>query len=182
MQLPRWLRKRKGKNPFEGSLIVDNPDIKVVEAKYDAKPVLLAIGTSKQRELTISGKGNTEGLGAKYQIQKDLEWQVLYNPKALPDFIPIEKAKDLMTGTIAISSGSAAVYGPQTKIFETTDQMLKDVDANLWVGFAESDKDVERVKNYLKDHVLKGRDLDADLIIFKEEEKKTKKDKSKQEK
>ncbi len=47
MRLPRWLKKRKGKNPFEGSLIIDNPDIKVVEAKYDKKPVLLAIGTSK---------------------------------------------------------------------------------------------------------------------------------------
>lgn len=177
MRLPRWLKKRKGKNPFEGSLIVDNPDIKVVEAKYDKKPVLLAIGTSRQRELAISGKGNTEGLGAKYQTQKELDWQVLYNPKALPDFIPIEKAKDLMVGTIAVSSGNATVYAPQTKIIETTDKVLKDFDTNSWIAFAESDKAVEQIKNYFK-----RAQANADLIIFKEEEKKTKKDKSKQEK
>jgi len=118
MRLPMWLKRRKGKNPFEGSLIVDNPDIKVVEATYDTKPVLLAVGTSKQRELKVSGKGNTDGLGAQYRTQKDLDWQVLFNPKALPDFIPIEKAKELMAGTIAVSSGSAAVFSPKTEFKE----------------------------------------------------------------
>jgi hypothetical protein len=173
MRLPKWRRKRKGKNPFEGSLIVDNPDIKVVEAKYDSKPVLLAIGTSKQRELKISGKGNAEGLRGKYQTQKDLKWEILYNPKALPGFIPIEKAKDLMAGTIAVTSGSAAVYEPQTKISETTDQWLKNYFAKSWLVPDEIVKEV---------YFSQGRILnDADLIIFKkEEEKKTKKDKSKQ--
>ena len=124
MNLRKWLRNRKSKNAFEGSMIVDNPDIKVVEANYNNNPILLAVGTSKQRELSISGKGSTEGLAGKYTTQKDLEWKILYNPKALPDFIPIEKAKDLMAGTVAVSSGSAGVFSPNTKYLETTNQQL----------------------------------------------------------
>lgn len=121
MGLIKFFRRRKRKNPFEGSLIIDNPDIKVVEAKYNKKPFLFAVGTSKQRELKISGKGNAEGMGAKYQTQKDLDWQVLYNPKVLPEFIPIEKAKNLMAGTVAVTSGSIDVFSPDTKYREDID-------------------------------------------------------------
>jgi hypothetical protein len=102
-----------------------NPDIKVVEAKYDDKPVLFAVGTSKQRELSVSGEGGTEKVGAKYKTQKELDWQILYNPKTLPDFIPIEKAKDLMSGTVAVTSGSAAVYSKQTEFKEISPEELK---------------------------------------------------------
>ena len=171
MRLPTWLRRRKRKNPFEGSLIIDNPDIKVVEAKYDKKPVLLAVGTSKQRELIVSGEGGTEKLKAKIKTQKDLEWQILYNPKALPDFIPIEKAKDLMVGTIAVTSGSPTVYEPQTKILERTAKELED---SLKKSYHLSDTDVTS-------YAFHDPDLEVALDFFEEKDKKTKKDKSKQE-
>jgi hypothetical protein len=152
MRLPKWLKRRKGKNPFEGSLIIDNPDIKVVEAKYDNKPVLLAVGTSKQRELKISGKGDAEGIGGKYQSQKDLEWQVLFNPKALPDFIPLEKAKELMAGTVAVSSADASVYSSNTKFIEIKD---KGEGSDRWLDVLE--KEIKK----------KGKKLEeANIIVY----------------
>ncbi len=54
----------------------------------------------------------------------------MYNPKALPDFIPIEKAKDLMAGTVAVSSGSAAIFKPNTKYIETEEKKLE---GNAWI-------------------------------------------------
>jgi hypothetical protein len=120
MRLLERFRKRKVKNPFEGSIVVDNPDIKVVEAKYEKIPFLLAVGTSTQRELSVSGQGSMEKVGAKYQSQKELDWRLFYNPKALPDFIPLEEAKQLMAGTVATSSGSISVLSTQTT-FEAVD-------------------------------------------------------------
>ncbi len=95
-------------------MIVDNADIKVVEAKYKEKPFLVAVGTSTQSEIDASGKGSIDGVEGKYKTAKELQWKVMYNPNVLPEFIPIENAKNLMAGTIAVSSGSAAVYNPDT--------------------------------------------------------------------
>lgn len=116
MQRPKWLSGwGKGKNPFEGSLIIDIPDIKVVEASFNKNLVFFAVGTSQQRERAVSGDGSAEGIGAKYGIQKDLEWEIFYDRTALPNFIPIGKAMDFMAGTVAVSSGSASVYDASTK-------------------------------------------------------------------
>ena len=113
MQRPKWLSGwGKGKNPFEGSLIIDIPDIKVVEASFNKKLVLFAVGTSKQSETAVSGEGSAEGNGAKYGT--DLEWKIFYDPTALPNFIPIDKARNFMAGTVAVSSGSASVYNTGT--------------------------------------------------------------------
>ena len=113
MQRPKWLSGwGKGKNPFEGSLIIDIPDIKVVEASFNKKLVLFAVGTSKQSETAVLGEASAEGNGAKYGT--DLEWKIFYDPTALPNFIPIDKAKDLMAGTVAVSSGSGSVYNTGT--------------------------------------------------------------------
>jgi len=55
MRRPRWLSGwGKGKNLFEGSLIIDIPDIKVVEASFNKKLVLLAVGTLPRRETIVS--------------------------------------------------------------------------------------------------------------------------------
>jgi hypothetical protein len=79
-------QKRTKRNSFEASMPVDNPDIKIVEAKLDKKLVFLAVGTSKQRELCISGKGSTDSVGAKYETQKEIEWKILINRENLSGF------------------------------------------------------------------------------------------------
>lgn len=114
MQRPKWLSGwGKGKNLFEGSLIVDIPEIKVVEASFNKKLVLFAVGTSQRREAAVSGEESAEGIGAKYRC--DLEWKIFYDPTALPNFIPVDKAMDFMSGTVAMSSGNASVYATGTK-------------------------------------------------------------------
>jgi hypothetical protein len=105
MRRPKWLSGwGKGKNFFEGSLIIDIPDIKVVEASFNKKLVLFAVGKLPRRGTIVSGE--------KYGI--DLEWRIFYDSTALPDFMPIGKAKDFMAGTVAVSSGTASVYGAGT--------------------------------------------------------------------
>jgi hypothetical protein len=49
------LRKDKPKNPFEASMILDNPDIKIVEARYDNVPFFFGVGKPVQREKRVQG-------------------------------------------------------------------------------------------------------------------------------
>jgi len=113
MQRPKWLSGwGKGKNLFEGSLIIDIPDIKVVEANFDNKLVFFAVGTTQQYDLAVSGERNAESIGE--ECKRDIEWRIFYDPTALPDFIPLGKAKNFMAGAVAASSGSASVYNTST--------------------------------------------------------------------
>ena len=113
MLRPKWLSGwGKGKNLFEGSLIVDIPDIKVVEASFNEKLVLFAVGTLPRRETVVSGVGNAAASGEKYGT--DLEWKIFYDLAAFPDLIPIDKVKELIAGTVAVSSGTASVYSTNT--------------------------------------------------------------------
>jgi len=113
MQRPKWLSGwGKGKNLFEGSLIIDMPDIKVVEASFNNKLVLFAVGTLPRRETVVSGEARPATIGDKYGT--DLEWKIFYDSTTLPDFIPIDKARDFMAGAVAVSSGSASVYNTGT--------------------------------------------------------------------
>lgn len=112
MLRPKWLNGwGKGKNLFEGSLIIDIPEIKVVEASFNKKLVLFAVGTPR-RETVVSDEANSTAIGEKFGT--DLEWRIFYDPTALPDFISIDKAKDLMAGTVAVSSLTASVYDAGT--------------------------------------------------------------------
>jgi hypothetical protein len=126
MRRPKWLNGwGKGKNPFEGSLIIDIPDIKVVEASFNKKLVLLAVGTSQQPETAFSSEGSAEGMVAEHRTQKGFEWKIFYDRTALPDFIPNDKAMDFMAGTVAVSSGSASVYDAGTKYIAGSDRPTK---------------------------------------------------------
>ena len=91
MQRPKWLSGwGKGKNLFEGSLIIDIPDIKVVETRFDKKLVLFAVGTSQPRVIAVSAERSVERIGDKDRF--DMKWKIFYDPTALPDFIPVDKA------------------------------------------------------------------------------------------
>lgn len=107
-------------------MAIDNPDVKVVTASYKGQPFFIGVGISRQREAKGSGAvGFTEGVKGEYQSQKELEWRLLYNPNALPSgFVPMEKIKDLMAGTVAVTSGATAVYAPITRYEETPGEEL----------------------------------------------------------
>lgn len=109
MLRPKWLSGwGKGKNLFEGSLIVDIPDIKVVEASFNDKLVLFAVGTLPRRATVVSDEASAAAIGEKNGT--DLEWRIFYDSTVLANFMPIDRAKDFMAGAVAVSSGTASVY------------------------------------------------------------------------
>jgi hypothetical protein len=107
-------------------MVINNPDIKVVEARYYERPFFIGVGTSIQRELKVAGELGTEGGKGEYHTQKDLDWQYFYNLKALPEgFMPLNELKHFMAGTVSVTSGSANVYSAETKFLETDPVILK---------------------------------------------------------
>jgi hypothetical protein len=124
MQRPKWLNGwGKGKNLFEGSLIIDIPDVKVVEASFNKKLVLFAVGTLPRRETVVLDE---ESAAAIEDEQKtDLKWKIFYDSTALPDFIPIDRAKDFMAGMVAMSSGTASVYDVGTVYVASGNRLSK---------------------------------------------------------
>lgn len=104
MQRPKWLTGwGKGKNLFEASLIIDIPEIKVVEATFNHHTVFFAVGKPKQNEPAVSDE---EAQSNEGKSSKEFVWKIFYDSTALPDFMPIGKVFDLMAGSVAISSGS----------------------------------------------------------------------------
>jgi len=132
----RQKSKEKGKNPFEASMPLDKPEVKMVEARYNEKPFIIAFGIAKKRDVKGGGGIGTTGVKGEYESQKDLEWQVLYNLKALPEgFMPEEKLKEWMAGTVAVTSGSIDVFSPESlEILE----LLKNLVICLNVNASES--------------------------------------------
>jgi hypothetical protein len=139
---------KKKKNPFEASMPLDKPEVKVVEARYDKKPFLVAVGVAKQRDVKGTGGVGTEGVKGEYKSQKDFDWQVLYNLKVLPEgFIPEQKLKDWMAGTIAVTSGNPTVFSPDTKFIETEEQKFKEMNLQNWLAMAEERKKKKSFKS-----------------------------------
>ncbi len=116
MQRPKWLNGwGKGQSLFEGSLTIDIPDVKVVEATFNNQTVFLAIGTSQQEETTLSTEENNENIRTRYEPQKNLQWKIFYDSNALPNSMPVDKVKDLFAGTVAAVAGTPSVYSTNTK-------------------------------------------------------------------
>jgi len=131
-------KRKKKKNPFEASMLIDKPEFKMIEARYNENPFFFAVGTAKQREVKGAGGVGTEGVKGEYQSQKDLEWRIFYNMNALPNgFMPEEKLKEWMAGTVAVTSGSIDVFEPSTDFIESDEEKLQEV------------KDREDLLNYL---------------------------------
>ena len=64
-------KRKKKKNPFEASMLIDKPEFKMIEARYNENPFFFAVGTAKQREVKGAGGVGTEGVKGEYQSQKD---------------------------------------------------------------------------------------------------------------
>ena len=122
------LKRKKKKNPIEASMPLDKPEVKMVEASYNETPFFIGIGLAKKRDVKGTGGVGTEGIKGEYESQKDLEWRILYNPNALPSgFMPEERIQNWIGGTVAITSGSIAVFNPQTRFEETTKARLREL-------------------------------------------------------
>jgi hypothetical protein len=143
MQRPKWLRGwSKGKNPLEGSLIIDIPDVKVVEASFDDKLVLVAIGKLLQSERVVSTEANATVNDEKHGT--DLEWRIFYDSTVFPGFMLNEKAMDFLRETVALLSGNASVYNTGTKYIDSGNSSSKG-NAPLLLDY-EIAKKIEKAK------------------------------------
>jgi hypothetical protein len=132
MQRPKWLNGwGKGQTLFEGSLTIDIPDVKVVEATLNSQTVFLAIGTSQQQETTVSTEENNENIRTRYDPQKNFQWKIFYDSSALPNSMPVDKVKDLLAGTVAAVAGIPSVYNTSTKYIASGSRLSKGNDPLL---------------------------------------------------
>lgn len=128
MKLRRLFKKRKGKNPFEASMPIDKDEVKIVEARYNGKPLLFGVGIAEKREINVAGKGGSEGIGAEYQKQKDFKWDIAINPAALPDgFMHMDKFKEWAASTVSVVSGSPRAASKETQFIETHPKLFDDL-------------------------------------------------------
>ena len=168
MRLPKWLKRHK-KKPFEASMPIDNPDLKIVEARYKGQPFFIGVGASKQRALKGSGEVALPGVKAEYQSEKDLNWQFLYNLKALPEgFMTGEKLKDFMASTVSVVSGGATVVTGKAELKETNpeklDSLIKKMQESEAVQFM-----------YFKDRII-GFNQNGELVFEESENSEDKRD------
>ena len=113
MQRPKWLSGwGEGKNLFESCLLIDMPDIKVVEASFNKRLFFFAVGTTQENETPFSPVDNDKGKAV--ESKTDLKWKIFYDSSALPQSMAIGKAKDLMLGIVSASTGNTSVYNPST--------------------------------------------------------------------
>ena len=148
MKRPKWLTGwEKGKSLLEGSLIIDIPDVKVVEATFNNQIVFIAVGTSQQRETTLSTEENDENIRTRHELQKSLQWKIFYDSTALPNFMPVGKVKDFLAGTVAAVAGNLSVYNTNTKYIASGIRLSKG-NAPLLLDY-ELAKKIEEAKRLL---------------------------------
>jgi hypothetical protein len=142
----RFWRKGNPEKDFRASLIIDNPDIKVLIARFEDQPFFFAVGVSERRLTEVETEAGLAGGKAGYRSGKGLIWYLRYNPKVLPDFIPFERNKELMANVTSVVSKSISVYDPATDFQPIT----KDEDIELFRKYVQPDLERERLKKEFK--------------------------------
>ena len=115
MHRPKWLNGfGEGKNPFEGSLLIDASDVKVVEANIDKELAFVAIGTIQKCNTTYAKDNNTGNPSVSCENSIGWEWKIFYDSSILANLEGNEKNRYFMAGLVALLSGNLSVYDPAT--------------------------------------------------------------------
>lgn len=104
-----WDKNKKRKiSPFEASLVLDTDDVKIVEARYDDKPIFVGIGIAKKQAKGIKAGGSLipPSAGGAHEYEREYEWKLYCNPNNMPGFLPMDKVETLASSAVAITSGS----------------------------------------------------------------------------
>ncbi len=112
MMRPKWLDGwGEGRNLLEARLLIDIPDIRVVESSYDRKLLFIGIGTVQKPE-----SGPSTQTDGKYDERKskDLEWRIFYDSTVIPQSMSMDCANNLMAGIISALAESESVFHPST--------------------------------------------------------------------
>jgi hypothetical protein len=138
----RFWKKEKPEKDFQASLIIDNPDIKMLIARFEDQPFFFAVGVSEQRLTEVEAEAGLTGGKAGYRSGKGLIWYLRYNPKVLRDFVPFEKSKELMANVTSAVSGSMSVYDTRTDF----QPIAKDEDIEYFRRFVQREQERERLE------------------------------------
>ncbi len=124
MQRPKWLSGwGDGKNFLEARLLIETPDIQVVEASFDKRLLFFAVGTPKKNEKAFSLPGSDKGNDD--DSIRAIEWKVFYDTTVFPKSMQINQTKHLMNAIILACSGKASVYNPDTVYVASGDRTAK---------------------------------------------------------
>ncbi len=151
MQRPKWLSDwGEGKNVLQACLLIDSSDIEVVEASFDKKLLLFAVGILRKDEATVPPTRD-------YRIDEDksgdLRWKIFYDSTVLPRSISLEKVKALMAGIVSVSAGSNSVYCLDT-VFVASGNRPSRGNFPILVDYeiAKKIEDIKKKKTELIDH------------------------------
>ena len=150
MSIADKIRGKKKKKSIEGDMVIDNPDIKVAAVSHKGKPFVIGIGTTEEREVEGEAAVNlpTGGKG-KYQTKKGLKWQILYDPKVLPDMKLLENVKNVAASSIALASGSSAALDRTMTAFK----QIPSETLGSWIPDSEIKRGHQRKQLSAKDHL-----------------------------
>ena len=100
--------KKREKSPFEASLVLDTDEVKIVEAQYGDKPIFIGFGVAKKQSKGAKAEGSLMPLsvGGSQQYEREYDWRLFYNPNNMPGFLPTDKVESLVSGAVALTSGS----------------------------------------------------------------------------
>jgi hypothetical protein len=93
---------------FEATKTLDNPDIQMIEVRYQRQLFFLAVGRAKHRPKDIATEASVEATQAKddSKIEEALEWNFLFTPSNIPGFMQIDEFKNLAALMTSVSFGS----------------------------------------------------------------------------
>lgn len=115
MQRPKWLNGvGTGKNHFEGSLIIDASDVKVVEASFDKELAFLAVGIVQKCHEVFPKDNDIRDFSVNCRNSQDWEWKVFYDSSIFANLEGNEKNRYFMAGMVALLSGNLSVYDETT--------------------------------------------------------------------
>ena len=115
MKRPKWLGVLgKSKNHFEGSLVVDASDVKVVEANFNKELAFLAIGTVQKCDSAFVNDNNSGNSSVSCKNSMGWEWKIFYDSSIFANLEGNDKNTYFMAGMVALLSGNLSVYDETT--------------------------------------------------------------------
>jgi hypothetical protein len=159
---------------FEATKILDDPDAKMIEVRYQGRLFFFAVGTL----------GNPKGT----DVRKELEWVFLFTPANIPGFMQIDQFKKLASLVASASVRSliqedrttyvpTVSYGGADIRWEMTQLITNYLDSIEWKGYAfDEGPEVEyctsprlaQVRLSLKNAALKTMQIGRIEVVYTE--------------
>jgi hypothetical protein len=105
-----WLSRFRKKRGLDANLVLDNPDIKIVQAKIDGEVAWFGYGTARRSETVIGGKVSLEpggpGISAGGGRERELDWFFFYNPKQMGNYVTQDQIQNALAVNVTTVTGN----------------------------------------------------------------------------